>query len=142
MHSCTPSPLILCVCAATSLGRVLVYFQSFCSIMMTPIRKPNLTRGRCACHQNMFQPPPFIFKALRTRMRTRMRTWSLVVLALWFLTLCPEPVKATGSETMEVITHTSDAANGSSRRTSGTYKGDAVLSSSYRVLMGRQLWRL
>ena len=40
----------------------------------------------------------------------RMRTWSLVVLALWFFTLCLKPVKAAGGGACEVIAHKSDAA--------------------------------
>ena len=42
----------------------------------------------------------------------RMRTRSLVVLALWFFTLCLKPVKAAGSGTLEVIMHNSDAVHG------------------------------
>ena len=49
---------------------------------------------------------------LRTRMRTWMRTWSLVVLALWFFALCLKPVKAAGSGTLEVIMHKSGAVHG------------------------------
>ena len=40
----------------------------------------------------------------------RMRAWSLVVLALWFFTLCLKPVKAAGGGACEVIAHKSDAA--------------------------------
>ena len=41
-----------------------------------------------------------------------MRTWSLVVLALWFLTMCLKPVQAAGGEAAAVITHKNGAAHG------------------------------
>ena len=41
-----------------------------------------------------------------------MRTWSLVVLALWFLTMRLKPVKAAGGGTVEVITHKNGAVHG------------------------------
>ena len=44
--------------------------------------------------------------------RMRTRSTSLVVLALWFFTLCLKPVKAAGSGTLEVIMHKSDAVHG------------------------------
>ena len=45
-----------------------------------------------------------------------MRTCSLVVLALWFFTLCLKPVQAAGSGTLEVIIHKSDAVHGISKK--------------------------